>query len=66
MKFTLDSKEIVMASSVRVGLPMESALDGCDWCYRLSRLVRPVAVVPHLGRPGHVCESCHKEISTKS
>jgi hypothetical protein len=65
MKFTPNSKEIPMSSSVRVGLPLNPTLDGCDYCYRPARLLRPVAVVPHLGRRGHVCESCHGELTPK-
>ena len=52
-------------SHIRVALPMNPTLNGCDYCYRPARRLVPVAVVPHLGRPGEVCQSCHQVMAER-
>ena len=44
--------------SVRAGVPFRPGVPGCDYCYRLSRVLFRVAVVPHTGRAGDVCAAC--------
>ena len=50
--------------TVRAGVPFKPTVSGCDYCYRLSRVLVPVPVVPHIGRPGHVCAACRVVIGS--